>query len=133
MKVGVWSYYSVDRPPVKFHRIRRSFDAPTDNYSGSIAGLFVGCFQSRVGLHLSPLLSDQPALHSPLPTARPNLTPLVSPWTSPRTRPKVFPNPTQAVVTIGSGSTPNINKTSLFCSLNPLAYFFRPADYDRRG
>ena len=39
MRVDVWSYYSVGRPPVKFHRIRRSFDAPMDNYSGSIAGL----------------------------------------------------------------------------------------------
>ena len=29
LKVGVWSYYSVDRPPVKFHRIRSSFVSPT--------------------------------------------------------------------------------------------------------
>ena len=46
MKVDVWSYYSVDRPPVKFHCIRRSFDAPTDNYSDIIVGQNVGCFRS---------------------------------------------------------------------------------------
>ena len=47
MRVDVWSYYSVDRPPVKFHRIRSSFDAPTDNYSGSIAGLTSDIFGLR--------------------------------------------------------------------------------------
>ena len=46
MRVDVWSYFSVDRPPVKFHRIWSLFDSPTDNYSGSIAGLFVGRFRS---------------------------------------------------------------------------------------
>ena len=38
MRVDVRSYYSVDRPPVKFHRIRNSFDASTINYSGNIVG-----------------------------------------------------------------------------------------------
>ena len=56
MKVGVWSYYSVDRPPVKFHRIRSLFDAPTDNYSGSIAGLTSDVFGLR------KLLSGFPSL-----------------------------------------------------------------------
>ena len=46
MRVDVWSYYSVDRPPVKFHRIRSSFDAPTDNYSDNIVGQNVGRFRS---------------------------------------------------------------------------------------
>ena len=47
MRVDVWSYYSVDRPPVKFHRIRSPFDAPTDNYSGIIAGLMSDVFGLR--------------------------------------------------------------------------------------
>jgi len=39
MRVGVRSYFSVGRPPVKFHRVRNPFDAPTYNYSGTAAGL----------------------------------------------------------------------------------------------
>ena len=67
MRVDVWSYYSVDRPPVKFHRIRRSFDAPTDNYSGSIVGVSVRRFwSSKTVAGLPSLFSSQP---NPLPTA----------------------------------------------------------------
>ena len=44
MRVDVWSYYSVDRPPVEFHRIRSSFDSPTvkleRHYSRSNVGRF---------------------------------------------------------------------------------------------
>ena len=29
LKLVVWSYYSIGRPPVKFRRIRSSFDSPT--------------------------------------------------------------------------------------------------------
>ena len=64
MKVGVWSYYSVDRPPVKFHRIRRSFDAPMDNYSGSIAGLtsdVFGLWKQLPDLPLFSSLSSRPS------------------------------------------------------------------------
>ena len=124
MRVDVWSYYSVDRPPVKFHRIWSSFDAPTINYSDSIAGLFVGRFRSpkTVTGSLSSLLSAQGLLHSPLPTARPNLTSLVSPRPSLRACPKIVPNPTRGVITVGSGSSPNVYKTSLFCLLGYLTY-----------
>ena len=31
MQLGVWSYYSVDRAPAKFHRIRSPFDRPIVN------------------------------------------------------------------------------------------------------
>ena len=64
MRVDVWSYYSVDRPPVKFHRIRSSFDAPTDNYSGSIACLTSDVFGLRKqtpGLPLFSSLSSRPS------------------------------------------------------------------------
>ena len=64
MKVGVWSYYSVDRPPVKFHRIRSSFDTPTINYSGNIAGLTLDVFGLRKqssGLPLFSSLSSRPS------------------------------------------------------------------------
>ena len=50
-------------------------------------------------------------------TAIPYLTSLVSPRTSSRARPKVVPDPTRAVATIGSRSSPNIYKTSPFCQL----------------
>ena len=67
MKVGVWSYYSVDRSPVKFMRNRSSFDAPTDNYSGSIAGLSSDVFGLRKqspGLSLFSSLSLWPSAQS---------------------------------------------------------------------
>ena len=39
-------WFTTDRPPAKFHRIRSSFDAPTDNYSDIIVGQIVGRFRS---------------------------------------------------------------------------------------
>ena len=78
MRVGVWYYYSVDRPPVKFHRIWSSFDAPTINYSGSIAGVSSDVFGLGNSRRASPLLSSQTFATLPL-TARPYLTSLVSP------------------------------------------------------
>ena len=60
MKVGKWSCYSVGRPPAKFHRIRSSFDAPTDNYSGIIAGLTLDVFGLR---KQSPGLSSSHLVH----------------------------------------------------------------------
>ena len=74
MRVDVWSYYSVDRPPVKFHRIRRSFDAPTDNYSGSIAGLTSDVFGLQKPCRAASLPSSLRPTRSPQSTARPNLT-----------------------------------------------------------
>ena len=83
MKVGMRCFYVVGRPPAKFHRIQSPFDAPTDNYSGSIAGLSSGVFDLRkpcraasLPSSLSPTLSSQ--------SARPNLTSLVSPRPSSR-------------------------------------------------
>ena len=46
MKVDMWSYYSVGRPPVNFRRIRSSLDAPTDKYSGNSSWSNVGRFRS---------------------------------------------------------------------------------------
>ena len=70
MQLGVRSYYSVDRAPVKFHRIRSSFDSPTIIHSGTVAGLFVGRFGLRNhcrAAFLLSLLSAQASLsHSPL-------------------------------------------------------------------
>ena len=131
MRVGVWSYYSVDRPPVKFHRIWSPFDVPTDNYSGSIAGLFVGRFRSPETLPscISPLFSQT----NPLSTAHLGPAyPSLHSASAPRARPKIVPNPTRTVVTDGSGSSPNIYKTSSFYYLGSLAYFSRPSVYDRR-
>ena len=44
LKVGVRCCFVVSRSPVKFHRIRSPFDAPTDNYTGIIAGLMSDIF-----------------------------------------------------------------------------------------
>ena len=60
MKVGVWSYYSVDRPPIKFHHIWSSFDAPTDNYSGIIASLMSDVFGLRKQMPGPLSLSSSP-------------------------------------------------------------------------
>ena len=79
MKVGMRCFYVVGRPPAMFHRIRSPFDAPTDNYSGSIAGLTSDVFGLRKLLPGFPSLSSLDRLHSPLPTVRSNLTSLVSP------------------------------------------------------
>ena len=64
MKVDVRSYYSVDRPPAKFHRIRSSFDAPTINYSDNIVGLtsdVFGLWKQSPGLPLFSSLSLRPS------------------------------------------------------------------------
>ena len=83
LKVGVQSYFSVGRPPVKFDRVRNPFDSPTVNYSGNIAGLtsdVIGlrkpCRAASLPSFLRPTCSSQ--------SARPNLTSLVSPWPSSR-------------------------------------------------
>src|SRR3954469_21553071 len=47
MKVGVRCCFVVSRPPAKFHRIQSPFVAPTDNYSGRIAGLTSDVFGLR--------------------------------------------------------------------------------------
>ena len=60
MKVGVRCFYVVGRPPVNFRRIRSSFDAPTVNYSGSIAGLTSDVFGLRKQSPGLSLLFSQP-------------------------------------------------------------------------
>ena len=63
-KVGMRCRYVVGRPPAKFHRIRSLFDAPTDNYSGSIASLMSDVFGLRKqspGLPLFSFLSSRPS------------------------------------------------------------------------
>ena len=72
MKVGMRCCFVVSRPPAKFHRIRGPFDAPTDNYSGSIAGLTSDVFGLWKQMP-SPLSSPPRSLatahlvHSPTP------------------------------------------------------------------
>ena len=127
VEVGMWCCYVVGRPPAKFHRIRSSFDAPTDNYSGIIVGQTSDVFGLRKLLLGFPSLSSLDRLHSPLPTARPNLTSLVSPRPSSRARLKVVLDPSRAVVTVGFRSSPNIYKTSLFLFLDSLPIFLLSA------
>ena len=76
MKVGVRSYYSVDRPPAKFHRIRSPFDAPTDYYSDSIVSLTSDIFGlrktvARLSLSFLPRPSTQSTTYR---QAQPNLS-----------------------------------------------------------
>ena len=58
LKVGMRCCYVVSRSPAKFHRIRSPFDAPTDNYSGSIAGLTSDVFGLRKQSSSLPLFSS---------------------------------------------------------------------------
>ena len=68
MKLIVRSYYSVDRPPAKFCRIRSSFDSPTVIRSGTIAGLIVGRFGLRncCRAAFSSLFSARPPSEQPI-------------------------------------------------------------------
>ena len=127
---------SVARPPVKFHRIRSSFDAPTVNYSDIIVGLTSDVFGLRKQMPgpLS-LFSPSQSRHSPPnPSSFPSSLPELSDATAqsetlsaqcikpPHARvQKVVPDPTRAVVTVGSRTSPNIYKTSPFSYLDSLA------------
>ena len=139
MRVDVWSYYSVDRPPVKFHRVRSPFDAPMINYSGIIAGLTSDVFGLRKQMPGPPsLFSPSQSRHNPpSPSSFLSSLPELSDATAqsetlsaqcmkpPRARVrKVVPDPTRAVVTVGSRSSPNIYKTSPFSYLDSLAILF---------
>ena len=146
LKVGVRPYYSVGRPLVKFHRVRSPFDAPTDNYSGSIAGLSSDVFGLRKQMPgpLSLFSPSQSRHKPPTPSSFPSSLPELSDATArsetlsaqciePLTcASEIVPDPTRAVVTVGSGSSPNVYKTSPFSYLDSLAYFSRPPDFDRR-
>src|SRR3954469_25684476 len=74
----MWCRYVVGRPPAKFHRIRSPFDAPTDNYSGSIAGLTSDVFGLRKPCRAASLPSSLRPTRSSQ-SVRPNLTSLVDP------------------------------------------------------
>ena len=124
MKVGVRPCYIAGKLPPKFRRIWSSFDAPTDNYSGSIAGHTSDVSGIRKLLPGFPSLSSLVHLHSPLHTARPNLTSLVSPRPPSCTRPKTAPNPNRAIVIDESGSSPIISKISSVYVLNSPSLFF---------
>ena len=137
MACGV--FYVVGRPHVTFRRIRSSFDAPTDNYSGNTADLTSDVFGLRKSCRAAhlPLFSahwSTCTVHlAHLPTARPNLTSLVSPRPSSRARPKAVPNPTRVVVTDGPGSSPNVYKTSPFSYLDSVTSLFSIVQFKSEG
>ena len=122
-EVGVRCCFVVSRPPAKFHRVRSPFDAPTDNYSGNIAGLTSDVFGLRKPCQAASLPSSLRPIRSSQ-SARPNLTSLASRRPCSRARPKVVPDPTRVVVTVGSRSCPNVYKTSPFSYLDSLAILF---------
>ena len=68
--------------------------------------------ETNLALRFPSCLNRSPSLHSASP---------------PRARPKFVPNPNQTFVTVGSGSSPNIYKTSPFSLLDALAYLFSTA------
>ena len=78
MKVGVRCCFVVSRPPAKFHRIRSPFDAPTDNYSGSIAGLTSDVFGLRKQSPGLPLFSSLSSRPSTRPTTYRQIQPKLS-------------------------------------------------------
>ena len=146
MRVGVRSCYSVGRPPAKFHRIRSSFDAPTDNYSDIIVGLTSDVFGLRKQMPGLSLFSLSQSRHNPpSPSSFPSSLLELSDATArsetlsaqcikPLTcASEIVPDPTRAVVTVASGSSPNIYKTSPFSLLDSLTYSSRTFDYDRRA
>ena len=148
MRVDVWSYYSVDRPPAKFHRIRSSFDAPTFNYSGIIVGLTSNVFGLRkqmsgpLSLSASPRsLATTHLVHPPSPLCFRNrpmrshdpktlsaqcIEPLARVRKLPRTRPgdssPLDPDQPQT-------STKHLR----FVCWTLLAYFSRPYDFNQRA
>ena len=138
MKVGVRCCFVVSRPPAKFHRIWSTFDAPTDNYSGSIAGLTSDVFglRKQMPVPLSLFSPSQSCHSSPSPSSFPSSllelsdaiarsetlsAQCIEPLTC---APEIVPDPTQAVITVGSGSSPNVYKTSPFSRLVSLAILF---------
>ena len=102
------------------------------NYSGIIAGLTSDVFGLRKPCRAASLPSSLRPTRSSQ-SARPNLTSLVSPRPSSRARTKIVPDPTRAVVTVVSGSSPNVYKTSLFLYLDPLTYLFATVQLQPEG
>ena len=73
--------------------------------------------ETNLVLRFPSCLNRSPSLHSASP---------------PRARPKFVPNPNRTFVTVGSGSSPNIYKTSPFSLLDAHSLFFSTVDFDRR-
>ena len=79
-----------------------------------------------------------PSLTNPSPT-RFSFPSCLTVWPSlhftqaPRARPKFVPNPNRTFVTVGSGSSPNIYKTSPFSLLDALAYSLSTAQLRSDG
>ena len=133
MRVDVWSYYSVDRPPVKFHRIRSLFDAPTDNYSDIIVGLTSDVFGLRKQMPgpLSLFSPSQSRHKPPTPSSFPSSLPELSDATArsetlsaqciePLTcASEIVPDPTRAVATVVSGSSQTSTKRLRFLIWTP--------------
>ena len=147
MRVDVWPYYSVDRPPVKFHRIQSPFDAPTDNYSGSIADLSSDVFGLRKQMSGPLSLSSHPRSLATVHLVHPP-TPLrvrSRPMRSHGPKPSLHSasNPSRA-----SGSCPgpdplchhhclqiipkHLQNITVFLFGLPNYFFLRPSDCDRR-
>ena len=134
MRVGVWSCYSVGRPPAKFHRNRSSFDAPTDNYSDIIVGLtsdVFGLWKQPSGLPLFSSLSSRPSTQlTTYRQALPNLS--HQPATLLARAPESCPGPElgcrHRCIRINPKRLQNISV--FFFGLSSL--FFSPSDYDRR-
>ena len=131
--------YVLSRLPAKFHTIRSPFDAPTDNYSSIIVGLTSDVFGLRKQMPgpLSLFSPSQSHHSTPSPSSFPSSLLELSDATArsetlsaqcikpPRVRVrKAVPDPTRTVATVVSGSSPNIYKTSPFCLLVSLTYFF---------
>ena len=131
MKVGVRCCFVVSRPPAKFHRIRSSFDTPTDNYSGSIASLTSDVFGLRKPCRAAfPSLSSQPETSRTQP--RPSLPPLCTvhrPLARVRNLPEPDPESRHCWIRI---IPKHLQKISVFLFGLPTYLFSRPSDFDRR-
>ena len=134
MKVGVRCCIVVSRPPAKFHRVRSPFDAPTDNYSGNIAGLTSDVFGLRKQSQGLPLFSSLSSRPSTQPTTyrqvQPNLSrqPAALLARASKNCPGPDPSSRHRRVRIIPKHLQNVS----FSHLGSLAYFSRPSDFDRR-
>ena len=112
MRVDVWSYYSVDRPPVKFHRIRSSFDSPTVIY---------------IAAPLPVFSSDVFGLRKPVSGCSSFLSSQSNPPTQPESSP-LNPPPTGTVRLRSEGSeTPLTLAPSLYIYTFPSPFLDKPS------
>ena len=112
MKVGVWSYYSVGRPPVKFCRIQSSFDSPTVIY---------------IAAPLPVFSSDVFGLRKPVSGCSSFLSSQSNPPTQPESSP-LNPPPTGTVRLRSEGSeTPLTLAPSLYIYTFPSPFLDKPS------